>query len=180
MRTKFTRTLNDFIRSYRPDRSRIFARVKRQGFGWKCFRIGRETGKLIQRVRVNEFAMLDRVRMGTRSRTYTATDKTWQVASLRGDIAHVSSPAFAYQSPRKVRNYCRAKPIRRSQIKRLFAARNPPSSSTFLTNLHLSPPLSASWKRKFPCRESRYPSNVFFLKILPPVNIYAILRHEKS
>lgn len=64
-------------------------------------RVSSCVGKPIQRVSVNEFVMLDRVRMGTRSRTCTATDKTWQVASLRGDIAHVSSPAFAYQSPVK-------------------------------------------------------------------------------
>lgn len=34
--------------------------------------------------------------------------------------------------PRKVWNYCRAKPIRRSQIKRLFAARKPLSRALFL------------------------------------------------
>lgn len=48
------------------------------------------------------------------------TDKTWQVASLR-DIAHVSSAAFAYQSPVKCETIAGPKPIRRSQIKRLFA-----------------------------------------------------------
>lgn len=74
----------------------------RQEIRVKVFpRVSSCAGKPIQRVSVNEFVMLDRVRMGTRSRTCTATDKTWQVASLRGDIAHVSSPAFAYQSPVK-------------------------------------------------------------------------------
>ena len=47
--------------------------------------------------------VLDHVRVAPKATTgaaNTGTDKTWQVASLR-DIAHVSSAAFAYQSPVK-------------------------------------------------------------------------------